>query len=43
MLEDRREEALKEFQIVATLPVLLGRDQSTQARAAGLIKEIAEK
>ena len=41
MLQDRNQEALKEFQIVVLLPVLLGLDLRTQSRAAGLIKDLA--
>lgn len=41
MLQDRNQEALKEFQTVVLLPVLLGLDQRTQSQAAGLIKELA--
>lgn len=41
MLQDRREEALKEFQKVASLPVMLASDQRTQYRAAGLVKELS--
>jgi tetratricopeptide (TPR) repeat protein len=41
MLQDRNREALKEFQTVVVLPVLLGVDQRVQSRAAGLIKKLA--
>jgi tetratricopeptide (TPR) repeat protein len=41
MLQDRNQEALKEFRTVVVLPALLGLDQRTQSRAAGLIKELA--
>ena len=40
MLQDRREEALKELRRVASLPVMLASDQRTQARAARLVKEL---
>lgn len=40
MLQDRDQEALKEFQTVVLLPVLLGLDLRTQSRAAGLIKDL---
>lgn len=43
ILQDRNEEALREFRKVALLPVLLGRDERTQSRAAGLVKKLEEE
>ncbi len=41
MLQERREEAMKEFRKVATLPVMLASDQRTQSRAARLVNELS--
>jgi len=43
LLQDRNQEALKEFQQVVTLPVLLARDQRTRLSAAELIKNLNEE
>jgi tetratricopeptide (TPR) repeat protein len=43
MEQDRTLEALEEFQLVATLPVLLASDERTQRSAAELIKNINEE
>lgn len=43
MEQDRNRDALEEFQLVATLPVLLASDIRTQRSAAELIKNITEE